>query len=129
MWQLLKMHSMSLNKNHFCLASVYHHLLSGEDVEKELVQEVTCTYFLFQINWVNVITPKPSQRQKAAILVTFESLGLFGDSRKEKHEHSCWIIDLCHVVRPISLKRKINYRNSSSFHKPLLSPIMCYALS
>lgn len=56
-------------------------------MEKELVQEVTYTYFLFQINWVNVITPKPSQRQKAAILVTFESLGLFGDSRKEKRKH------------------------------------------
>lgn len=64
------MHSMSLNKNHFGLVSVYPHQLSGYDVEKDHFQKVIYMYF-FQINWLNVITPKSSQRQKAALLVMF----------------------------------------------------------
>lgn len=34
-WQFLEIYSMSLNKNHFCLASVYHHLLSAQDAIKD----------------------------------------------------------------------------------------------
>lgn len=42
------MHSMSLNKNHFRSASVYHHVLSGWHVEKDLLQKVIYTrMFLF----------------------------------------------------------------------------------
>lgn len=105
------MHSMSLNKNHFCSVSVYHHLLSGWDVEKDLLQKVIYTrmffFFFSQINWLNVITPKSSPRQKAVSLLERENAkitayGLWLPGQLYSHE-------------------KKNSRNSPSFSKPLLN--------
>lgn len=106
------MHSMSLNKNHFCSVSVYHHLLSGWDVEKDLLQKVIYTHMVFfflfsQINWLNVITPKSSPRQKAISLPERENAkrtarGLWLPGQLYSHE-------------------KKNSRNSPSFNKPSLN--------
>lgn len=50
-WQLLKMHSMGLNKNHFCLTSVYHHLtVRIRCGERSFPKGHICAFFFFFSN-------------------------------------------------------------------------------
>lgn len=84
-----------------------------------------CFFSPLQINWLNVITLKSFQRQKAVILVMFPQLDInlsfWTKLPERKCQSNCLLIDFCCLVRSMSLKRKINSHNSSPFKKPLLT--------
>lgn len=70
MWQVQKMPSMKLNKNHFLFSiSLSSSTVGIKCGERSLPKgHIYMRIFFPQIK---LITPKPSQRQKAAILVMF----------------------------------------------------------